>query len=315
MSKILLFGGTGHVSGAIRRALVAAGHDVTIVTRAQRPVPADVRSIAVDRTDAAAMRAAFAHPEDYDAVVDAVCYTPEAFALALDCLRGHFAQLVFISTDFVFRPEARRFPQPEDAPTLADDDHGLQAYGWRKRQCEEMLLAGKAGDAAWTAFRPCHIYGPTSLLGCYPCHCRDASLPERLKRGEPISLVDGGHDLQQPILSDDLGRLVASALGNPRADRRLFHAAGPDILESRKYFRILAEALGQELKVRSIPREEHLAAHPGDRPFLCHRIYDNRTLAEAGLAAPATPVAQGLRAHLEGLLAQGPPQQRRQEWK
>lgn len=296
--KILVIGGSGHVSGAVTRECLRQGFEVTIVTRGQRAVPAGVKALTADRRDADAMRRLFSGSSDfYDAVFDCICYEPEAMAVMLELFRTRTRQLMFVSTDFVFDPAKRSFPQPVDSPFLQDDDGGLQSYGFNKRACEKLLLAETSADFSWTIFRPCHIYGMFSQLGCFPCHCRDVELIARLRRGETLTLVDGGHFLQQPIEVNDLAKTMVSAIGLPGAQREIFNMAGPEIVESWAYYKMIADVLGVELKVRSTPLSEHLQLNPGQRPFLCHRVYCHRKLQDAGLTVPATPLAEGLRRH------------------
>ncbi len=155
---------------------------------------------------------------------------------------------------------------------------------------------------AWSIVRPCHIYGPGSQLGCLPLHGRDRQLIARLQAGEALRLVGGGHFLQQPILVRDLAELILSMAGNARTYGQVFCAAGPDVIESREYYRIIAEILHVELRVDEVPVAEHLATHPPDAPFLCHRIYDLGKLRAAGAQLPATPIEVGLREHVESLV-------------
>jgi nucleoside-diphosphate-sugar epimerase len=298
----LILGGSGHVSGAVARAALAAGHDVWAVTRGQRPLAAGVRGLVADRHDDEALAAALSGAQmTWDLVVDCICYDLPDLRQDLRLFRDRAAQFVLISTDFVYDPARRLFPQPEDTPYFTTDS--LQAYGVNKRRCELELIEGDTGALAWTVLRPCHIYGPTSELGCLPEHARDPQLLAGLRAGEALRLVGGGHFLQQPILADDLARTVVSVAGNPQAAGGIFKTAGPDILESRRYYEIIADVLGVELLVVEVSVQDYLAAHPEAAPFLCHRVYDLRRLGACGLAVPATPIAEGLRQHVEGLLS------------
>ncbi len=58
----------------------------------------------------------------------------------------------------------------------------------------------------------------------------------------------------------------------------------------------------QASSVEEIPIHSYLAENPGKTPFMCHRIYDLTPLADSGLSVPSTPIAEGLRLHVEGLL-------------
>jgi nucleoside-diphosphate-sugar epimerase len=301
--NVLIIGGSGHVSGALSRAAVAGGHRVWAVTRGQRPLPSGVTGITADRKQAGLLETALAgSKQTWDFVVDCIAFDAPDIAQDVALFRNRAAQFCFISTDFVYDPARRRFPQEEQ---LADyvQTPGVQEYGRKKRLAELVLAEGGTGSMAWTVFRPCHIYGPTSELGCLPYHGRDKALIDKLRAGEPLKLVGGGHFLQQPILADDLALAILSAAGNPMAKNRLFNAAGPDIVESREYYRLVADVLGVGLNVEEIPVTSALSEHPDMEPFFCHRIYTLNAMKAAGLRVPATPIGTGLRLHTEGLLA------------
>jgi nucleoside-diphosphate-sugar epimerase len=299
--NILILGGSGHVSGALARRALEAGHRVWTVTRGQRPLPPGAQPVRADRREAGALESALsAIAQTWDLVVDCIGYDAPDTRQDVALFRNRAAQLLFISTDFVYDPTRRRFPQPEDPADYAET---ATEYGRKKRLAELELIRGDNGALRWTVFRPCHIYGPTSELGCLPFHGRDKALIEKLRAGETLKLAGGGHFLQQPILADDLADAILSAGGNTLAHNRIFNAAGPDIVESREYYRIIAAILGVELKVDEVPVSTCLAEHPEMAPFLCHRIYDRSAMKEAGLRLPATPLVTGLRLHVEGLLA------------
>ena len=299
----LVIGGSGHVSGAVVRAAQRRGHKVWALTRGKRPLPAGVTSLVADRHDLPAMEAAVeGQKTGWDLVVDCICFDPADIRQDIELFRGRAAQFVLISTDFVYDPAHRRFPQPEDAARWVSAGKGSLDYGFKKRECERELAAGDTGDMAWTVLRPCHIYGPTSELGCLPLHGRDPALIDKLRSGTPLQLVGGGYFLQQPILADDLADTIVSVAGNTGVRGSGYNAAGPDVIESWRYYQIVADALGVGLTVEEVPVRAYLAEHPDMSPFMCHRIYDRRRLESSGLSVPSTPVVEGLRRHVEGLL-------------
>jgi nucleoside-diphosphate-sugar epimerase len=296
--NILIIGGSGFLSGTLAHRAVTAGHRVWTVTRGRRPQPDGVSALIADRRDFPAFEAALAEVRTrWDLVVDCIAYNADDIRQDVTALARRADHLVFISTDFVYDPMWRRFPQAEDARGYLAD-----GYGGLKRQGELALAAAGTGGMAWTIFRPCHIYGPGSQLGCLPMHGRDPELVARLRRGEALRLVGGGHFLQQPVLAGDLARVILEAAGNPKTFGQTFNVAGLDIVESREYYQIIAATLGVPLKIEEIPVEEYRAAHPESAPFLCHRIYDLGKLAAAGITPPQTPLVDGLHAHVASLL-------------
>lgn len=302
--KILVIGGSGHVSGAVVRAGLAKGCEVWTITRGIHPLIQGVKSLIVDRHDREAVINLVAQQKTvWDLVVDSICYDPADMIQDIELFRTRAKQFVFISTDFVYDPVFRSFPQPEEAEHYAGaGTNGSLDYGHKKRLCELELVNGDTGNMGWTVLRPCHIYGPTSQLGCLPMHGRDPELIKKLRAGQPLKLVGGGYLLQQPLFVDDLADTILSVVGNKNAIGKTFNIAGPDIIESRQYYQIIADILGIELTVDEIPVKKYLDENPGSRPFICHRIYNLERLRSAGLKLPSMPIRKGLRLHVEGLL-------------
>ena len=287
------------MSGTVTRRALAAGHDVWTVTRGKRPVPAGAHSIVVDRHDSAAFSESVrAAGREYDIVIDCICFTPDDAAQDIEAFRSIAGRIVFISTDFVYAPDGRRFPQPEDPAVFL-----TEGYGGKKRAAELVFEAHTADDTAWTIVRPGHIYGPGSLLGCLPLHGRDQTLIETIRDGRPLSLVGGGVFLQQPVYVDDLADLAMGLGTDPAAKNTVFNAAGPDILESRRYYEIIAEVLERRVTVEEVAISSFLAENPDKASFICHRVYTRDRIATTLTPAPATSIETGLVAHVRSILA------------
>jgi nucleoside-diphosphate-sugar epimerase len=296
--NILIIGGSGFVSGTLAQTALAAGHQVWAVTRGQKPLPSGVIAITANRADRAAFASAIEETgQDWDMVVDCIGFQSEDARQDAAVFRDKTRHLIFISTDFVFDPQHRRFPQSEESQHFLSD-----GYGGNKRGCELEFLEADTGDMAWTIVRPCHIYGPGSLLGCLPLHGRDSQLISKLQNGQALQLVGGGHFLQQPIFARDLAQLILSCADNALTYGRIYNAAGPDIIESRQYYQIVADILKVPLQVEEIPVSSYLAENPDKASFLCHRIYDLHKLREHDLTVPSTPIEDGLRKHVTDIL-------------
>ena len=101
--NVLVIGGSGHVSGAVARTAVMQGHQVWVVTRGQRPLPAGVHGLTVDRHDDAAMAAAIRSEQTcWDLVVDCIAYEVPDVRQDIALFRDRAAQFVLVSTDFVY---------------------------------------------------------------------------------------------------------------------------------------------------------------------------------------------------------------------
>ena len=299
MSNILLIGGSGFLSGTVARTALAQGHNVSAITRGQRPLPDGIQSIVADRRDETSLpRAISATNQTWDLVIDGIGFDPEHAQQDIAVFREKTPHLVFVSSDFVFDPAHRTFPQPEDT------DHYLQdGYGGKKRLCELEFQNGDTGDMNWTVVRPCHIYGPGSKLGCLPHHGRDDQILDRIRNGETLKLVGGGHFLQQPILAGDLAKLMLSMCGNANTYNEIFCTSGPDTIESREYYNIIADVLDVEHPpIEEVSITEYLTENPGQTTFCCHRVYSQAKLKATGATVPSTPITQGLKEHVQSLL-------------
>ena len=298
--NLLIIGGSGFLSGTLTRVALEHGHRVWAVTRGQRPLVEGVTALVADRKDPAAFSHALQTAgANWDLAVDSIAFTAQDTRQDAAVLPGLAGQLVMISTDFVYDPRYRRYPQPETSQHFLAD-----GYGGLKRQAELALQESAPARLPWTVLRPCHIYGPGSQLGCLPEHGRDPQLIRRLLAGEPLRLVSGGHFLQQPILARDLVETILSCYANARVFGQIFNTVGPEIVESADYYRLIADQLSTTLTIEEVPVSAYRAAHPEHASFLCHRIYDLTRLRESGAAVPATPLAEGLRAQVSQLAAQ-----------
>lgn len=296
---VLVVGGSGFLSGTVARVAMAAGHRVWAVTRGQRAMPAGVTPIVADRKDHPAFQAAIeAADARWDLVVDSIGYNAGDAQQDLDCFTDRATQLVFVSTDFTISP----FNRPWKIDETYDQFHD-SPYGSGKRAAEEVLLSARGGAMAITVIRPGHIYGPGSLLGCIPFAGRDPKLIEKLKRGDTLQLVGGGHFLQQPVFAEDLANMILSVAGNGKAMDDLFFGAGPDVIESWVFYQIIADVLGVKLSLEEVSVQKTLAEKPDLASFFTHRVYDMNKAARAGLKVPQTSIEVGLRKHVESLLS------------
>jgi nucleoside-diphosphate-sugar epimerase len=298
MAKILVVGGSGFLGGTITRRALAEGHGVWTISRGRTKVPAGASALIADRKDSVAFAEAIAGAQTcWDLVVDSAAFESEDIHQDVAVLSGLAGRLVFVSTDFVYDPARRTVPQAEDA-----EFYLAGGYGGQKRAAEVALTEARTGTMTWSIVRPTHIYGPGSQLGCLPLHGRDPELIRRLRAGEPLRLVGGGHFLQQPVLAEDLASTILSVGEKEAAAGKIFNVAGPEIIESCEYYRLIADILGAALTIEEVPVGAYLREKPESAPFLCHRVYDLNALRAVSANLPQTPLKHGLCSHVARLI-------------
>src|SRR5438128_1606029 len=113
--KALIIGGTGLISGAITRELLRKGHQVTVYTRGQRPVPKGVKVMTGDRFKRAEFEAAMKATR-FDAVFDLISFNAEDAASALRAFGGRVGHFMHCSTVCAVGGPLTRIPADENEP-------------------------------------------------------------------------------------------------------------------------------------------------------------------------------------------------------
>jgi nucleoside-diphosphate-sugar epimerase len=279
--KILLIGGSGFLSSAMTDFCLSHRHEVTVITRGQRPLHegSGLTHVQADRNDAAALTEALAG-QTFDAAIDSICYNPEQAKQFVEVMGGRVGHHVMISTDFIYTPAQSHLPIDENAPRVP-----ASPYGRGKAEAEDVLL--QAGDRLpSTILRPPHIVGPGSLFGTGSLQGRDAMLPERLQRGEEIVLLDGGALIIQPADKRDIVAACLAVIESSQTVGKAYNIAGPNAVTTLHYYGIIADLLGVPLHVSSLPSDAYRRAYPERAPFTGHRMYSCAALKrDAGFRA------------------------------
>lgn len=293
--RLLILGGSGFISGRLLEFAKATGFQVWIVTRGKKPVPNGVILLKADRD----------HPEEFskvinkaevvwDVVIDCIGMKPRHARQDIELFEKKTQHLIFISTDSVYDPAKREYPQPTDPAVYVND-----GYGFDKRSCEKILIEASSKKMQWTIVRPCHVYGPRAHLGCLPSAFRDPLLIQKIKDREAISLVGGGHFLHHPIFIDDLALLILSLANHSGAYGKVFNTPGGKIDTMKSYYEAIAAILNCELRIKEISVDKYLLEHPERANAVCHRIYDMTPLENVGAILPSTDLMDGLKKTLK----------------
>ncbi|MFS0854441.1 NAD-dependent epimerase/dehydratase family protein [Microbacterium sp. 179-I 3D4 NHS] len=153
MTKVLILGGSGWLSGRVARRWSAAGADVTCLTRGERPMPPGVAHVRGDRELPDAYAGVPAG--DWDHVVD-VSSRAVHVARAVDALGGRARRWTYVSSLSVYADDAAVGADesaPRHPPALPDEQGD---YGREKVAAEDAVSA--LGDRALVV-RPGLIVG------------------------------------------------------------------------------------------------------------------------------------------------------------
>lgn len=248
--KVLFMGGTGFIGPHMVRALVSAGHEVTLFNRGKSNphLFPDLTKIKGDRlTDDLAQLSG----HDWDLIVDSSCYIPRAVDMLMAAVdTDKVKQYVFISTVSVYAD----FSQPglnENSPLAQmdeepDSEDVNKWYGALKVRCEEQ--AEKALPGRVTKVRCGLIIGPGDKTD------RFTYWPVRAAESDEMLAPGSGDDPLQTIDVRDLADWVVHCI-----DQKLvgpYNSTNPAGLYSfRDVLHSCRDELNPDLKLTWVPAD------------------------------------------------------------
>ena len=108
-----------------------------------------------------------------------------------------------------------------------------------------------------------------------------------------------GTYLIHPVYVDDLATTLVDCMAKETTFQEIFCIGGPEAVQNRTYYEIIAECLGTSLILEEIPLTGYLENHPEYAGHLCHRINDLSKLRSAGVRMPSTRLRDGIASTLK----------------
>ncbi len=254
--RVIVIGGTGHVGTYLVPRLVEGGHEVIVVSRAQRaPYQTHaawqrVQQITLDRAaeEAAGTFGSKVAALGGEVVIDMICFTPESARHLVGALRGRVQHFLSCGTIWVHGPSVE-VPTTETQPRRPFGDYGIH-----KAAIEAYLLdqARRAGFPA-TILHPGHIVGP----GWAPLNPAGHFNPQvfaALARGDELALPNLGMETVHHVYADDVAQAFVQAMAyRCTAVGESFHVVSPAALTLRGYAEAVAGWFGHEPRLRYLP--------------------------------------------------------------
>jgi len=263
--KILIIGGTGTISSAVTRLLVAEGHDLWLLNRGNRrdEVPASVKQVIVDinaHNDDDVI-ATMLGDEHFDVVCEFIGFLPEQVARDIRIFSGHSSQYVFISSASVYNKPVRHHVITEGT-TLANP---YWEYSRNKIACEELLMkAYREQGFPVTIVRPSHTYCerrvPVSLHGSKGSW----QVLKRMMDGKRVIVHGDGSSLWTLTWNEDFAQGFIGLLGNPKAIGEAFQITSDESLSWNQIYQAIADALGVEFRPYHVASDYLAAVAPSE---------------------------------------------------
>jgi len=303
-AKALVVGGTGPTGPYLVAGLRERGYDVTIFHRGTHEIPEIPHDVAHIHGDPH-------FPETIEAAIggttwDLAVVTYGRVRHLAEALVGRVGRFVSVGgfpiykgywDPFELSPPGMIVPVPEQGTVAGPDDNRFSNL---IRVTEEAVLAAHPAAAH---FRYPYVYGPHQV------EPKEWSIVRRVLDRRPYMLVaDGGHALVSRGFAANLAHAVLLAVDLPeRSAGQVYNCADETQYSIRQWIQLVAESLGAELPVVSLPYD--LAAHAD--PLLLegrgfHRLLDLQKLRDDLGYHDVVDVREGVRITAEWLVANRP---------
>jgi nucleoside-diphosphate-sugar epimerase len=271
--KALVIGGTGPTGHYIVNGLLQRGYTVAMLHSGRHElaeIPRSVEHIHTDAFDADAFRASLG-----DRTFDLTVAAYGRLRRIAELMVGRTDRFISIGgapayrgymNPTVLRPEGLPVPTAEDAPTVPVEEE--DGKGWRVAQTERAVFAHHPGASH---FRYPFLYGP------YQIAPREWCVVRRIREGRrAIILPEDGLALNHMCYVANAAHAIMLAVDQPAASARQIYNCGDErLLTLRQIVEVIADALGAELEIVSMPWAFAIPARPlMAQPWMTHRVLD-----------------------------------------
>ncbi len=318
MSRVLVTGGAGFIGSHVADALIARGHDVTILDDLsggfRENVPTAAAFVAGSVVDDTLVNRLF-DEHRFDHVYHLAAYAAEGLShfikrfnytnnvigsmnLLNAAINTSVQTFVFTSSIAVYG--STRAPMREDDLPAPEDSYGIAKYAveMELRACRDLF------GLNYAIFRPHNVFGPRQNIGDRYRNVVGIFMNQIL-HGQPMTIFGDGTQTRAFSYIDDVAPMMAEAIERPESWNQTFNVGADQPYSLLQLANAVAAAMGVAPRLQHLdPRHEVQHAHSLHEKV--RQVFGSRpqiTLAE-GLARMAVWVrAHGARssAAFEGI--------------
>lgn len=248
---VLIIGGTRFLGLHLTEALLRSNQKVTLFNRGSRrnqvPFYDEVEWIIGDRHNEEIFRGQLKN-RYFDVVIDTCAYFLEEVELVVDIFRDRIGKYIFTSTMEVAHTKEydERLLLPIPNRRLFDTI-AHKTYAYNKSLIEEYLVDqfDKTGFP-FVSLRPTEINGPGEIREWYYI--------DRIRNGRQKILIPGsGENLLQPGYIDDIVQAYLLTIVKENIIGECYNLGGDEIVSLNDFIKLIAEVLGERVKIVNIP--------------------------------------------------------------
>lgn len=257
MKNILIIGGTGIIGKQIAiEAKKARCRVTTISLKKNEKLPQSVTQIVTNRKDRAKYKKIVSklnQKQHWDAVIDVYNLGKEDAKQTHSLFYKNANHIITISTALVY-DRSKKIKLPIKSSHKISKLGKLGGYVDNKIKLERYWQ--KVKNVPWTIFRPYHIIGPETLLGCLPMHNRDPLLLKRIKKEEPLKLCKKGNIPFNYIHPTDIAKIVLKTANNKKTFYKTYNAVNTTKIFVKEYYELIGKLLKKKVIIEDKPIKE-----------------------------------------------------------
>lgn len=261
--KILLIGGTGTISLAVTKKLVAMGEEVFLLNRGSYQTQSlqGVTLLQADVNGEERRIEELLKGHTFDVVADFIAYRREQVERDYRLFGNRTGQFVFVSSASAYHKPAADYLINEGT-SLANP---YWEYSRNKIACEEYLMERyrKEGFPV-TIVRPSHTYDERKIPVGIHGNKGSWQIAQRMLEGKPVIIHGDGTSLWTMTHSSDFANGFAGLLGNGKAIGEAVQITSDEVLTWNQIYQSLANALGVPLKPYHVASDFLAACSPYD---------------------------------------------------
>ena len=260
--KVLFIGGTGTISAAISKLLIAQGYDLYLLNRGQHneTLPDGAHYLVADVNDEAKV-AGLIRDLDFDCVADFIAFVPEHLQRDYRLFKDKTKQFIFISSASAYQKPLSDYRVSEATPLV----NPYWQYSRDKIACEDYLMKLYREEGfPITIVRPSYTYDERKVpLGVHG-KAGTWSVVKRIIDGKPVIIHGDGTALWTMTHTQDFAKGFAALIGNIHAQGEAVQITSDETLTWNQIYQCIAGALNRPLKAVHVSSEFLAAAGPYD---------------------------------------------------